>query len=136
MRIIKENSWWVLVADGIGEELCRAENCSFDDAVDAFVANMPELMVELDELKCEDFCGNGTNRTKYQRERLGTSPGKKRGSGMRFRELMMQGKTNAECLAVIRGEFPDSKATLSDAAFNRARLRKSPDGFREDGSKK
>jgi hypothetical protein len=45
------------------------------------------------------------------------------GSGRRFRELIQLGYSNAECVAIVRAEFPTSRATLSDAAWNRNALR-------------
>ena len=131
MQIIKMNvAEWVL-RNSRGENLCIAENCSFEDAIDSFVANFPEFAGELDELKCDEFCG--TNGAKPKREKVGGK--KKRGSGARFRELIMGGKSNEECLKIVRAEFPESTATLSDAAWNRALLRKNPAGFAADGSK-
>jgi hypothetical protein len=106
----------------------------FERALDVFSANVPELMAELDEFKCDEFFGN-EEKKREKRERKTSVGQKKKGSGARFRELMMQGKTNEECLRIIREEFADSNATLSDAAWNRAQLRKNPAGFRPDGSK-
>ncbi len=123
---------WELVADGEWEPMCVVENVDFDEAIDVFAANFPELMAQLDEFKCDEFLGNGM-KPKEKRQR--STWQKKRGSGARFRELMMQGKTNDECLKIVREEFPDSKATLSDAAWNRALLRKNPLAFRPDGTK-
>ncbi len=132
MRIVgtKINGWELIVDDLDPEPKCVVEHATYEQALDAFAANYPELMDQLDEFRCDDFCGNGV-RPKVQRERRE----KKKGSGARFRELMMQGKTNQECLDIVRAEFLESKATLSDAAFNRAMLRKSPTGFRADGTK-
>jgi len=110
---------WELILDEEVEPICVVEHASFEEAIDVFAANMPEYSLELDELKCDDFCG--TTAEKKQRH---NGQQRKRGSGARFRELILQGKTNAECLAIVRGEFPESKATLSDAAWNRAALRK------------
>jgi len=125
---------WELVVDGEPEPKCVAENVSFEEAVDIFAANYPELMAELDvEFKCEEFCGNGVKSKEKRQRSVGQ---KKRGSGARFKQLMIEGKTNEECLRIVREEFPESVATLSDAAWNRAQLRKNPEGFEKDGSKK
>lgn len=130
IAIVRRGSFWVLLRGG--EESCAAD-CTFDESLDVFAANFPELSDQLDKnFKCDEFCG--TNGVKPRREKTGGK--RKRGSGARFRELMMQGRTNAECLEAVRAEFPESVATLSDAAWNRALLRKNPDGFNPDGTKR
>lgn len=45
-------------------------------------------------------------------------------SGQRFRELILMGKSNAECVQIVRAEFPNSVATNSDASWNRSQLKK------------
>lgn len=130
LKVLKDGSAWVL-RNGAGE-LCRAENVEFDEALDVFAADWPEHSSELDQLKCDDFCG--TVAAKKTREKF--SGQKKRGSGARFRELILQGKSNEECVKIVREEFPESTATLSDAAWQRAQLRKNPSGFLPNGFKK
>ncbi len=123
------HSGWDLIVDG--EEVCEADNVSFNQALNIFAADHPELAKELDDLNADDLCGAMPS----EKRRAVRGREKKRGSGARFRELIMAGKTNAESLTIVRSEFPDSKATLSDAAWNRALLRKNPAGFAGDGSK-
>lgn len=133
MRIVgsRITGWELILDDTDPEPACVVEHAEFDEAIDAFAANRPELAMELDEFKCGEFCGtNGARPERARREGK-----RKRGSGARFRELMMLGRTNEECLRIVRAEFPESVATLSDAAWNRAQLRKKPTGFRPDGSK-
>lgn len=122
---------WRLVLDGL-EEVGVVENATFEEALEAMAANWPEYGKELDQLRCDEFIGT----QKLPDRRRGTRVERKRGSGARFRELILQGKSNEECVKIVREEFVESKATLSDAAWQRAQLRKNPDGFREDGSKK
>ena len=127
IKILDSNGKWELEVDS--ERMCIAEGVSFIKALDIFAANYPEHAAELDELNPEDLMGVVvTGKVKRQGgERA------KRGSGARFRELIMAGKNNADALAIVRAEFPDSKATLSDAAWNRALLRKGM--FTSDGRK-
>ena len=109
-----------------GETIGRCANTSFIEAVDAFAANWPEHASRLDELKADDVAWlAGSERHAARRTTSSDRTVDRRpGSGKRFRELMAGGATNAEALAVVRAEFPQSKATLSDAAWNRARLQK------------
>jgi len=123
---------WRLVLDGQDETVGMVENATFGEALDSFAANWPEYAEAIDELKCEDFVGMEIQKKSPRRNGTGE---RKRGSGARFRELILQGKTNEECVRIVREEFVDSKATLSDAAWQRAQLRKNPGGFRPDGSK-
>lgn len=127
-----------LVVDGMPEPICVVEDvATVDEAVDAFAANHFEHTAELDELL--DLIGRTPEKDRPKRSRVASGVGgkkeKKRGSGARFRELMVQGKSNEECLKIVREEFPDSKATLSDAAWNRAELKKNPGGYQADGRK-
>lgn len=124
---------WELVLDGNYEPLGVVENATFDEAIDAFAANWPEYSAELDEFKCEDFVG--AEAGKPRRQHAGERKSRKRGSGARFRELILQGKSNEECVRTVRQEFPESTATLSDAAWQRAQLRKNPSAYAADGTK-
>lgn len=113
-----------------------------DAALDMFEANWPELSGRLaPHGSLSRLCGpqarpNGSSGRKAVSgvsERHGAPY---RGSGARFRELILQGATNAEAVAVVRAEFPTSKATVSDAAWNRAKLREgywNADGTRGKG---
>lgn len=47
---------------------------------------------------------------------------RKLGSGFRIRQMLVKGMRSDAILAVIRKEFPDSKATNSDISWNRGRL--------------
>lgn len=51
-------------------------------------------------------------------------PPRKPGSGARIRELLQKGWDAEKILVVIHREFPGSKATKSDVAWNRGKLRK------------
>ena len=63
--------------------------------------------------------------TREPRPTVARAPGSSRpGSGARIRELLVAGKAAAEILPIIHTEFPGSKATASDVAWNRGRLRK------------
>lgn len=131
----KTTGWELVLGDGSPEPIGVVENATYEEALDVFAANWPEYMDQLDELKCDDFVGQApVDETKRKTRVFGRE--RKRGSGARFRELISAGKTNEECLRIVREEFPDSKATLSDAAWNRAQLRKNPSAFYADGSKK
>lgn len=132
MVVVGNNDKWELRVDDV--DLGTAERMPYLQAIDAFAANWPEHMAELDVLRAEyvELMGEPAAAEKRQR-----TPGVKRqrGSGARFRELILVGKSNEECLRIVRAEFPDSKATLSDAAWNRYQLRKNPSGYAPDGSK-
>jgi len=117
---------WEMVVDGQMEPVGVAEHVTFEEAIDIFAANWPEFAEQLDQLKCEDFIGVQVAEKKVRRNGTGE---RKRGSGARFRELILQGKTNAECVEIVRNEFPESRATISDAAWQRAQLRKNPEKF-------
>lgn len=124
IRVNKFNGAWVLKGDTGLMGSCVG---SFLVALDAFAANWPELAGELDALRHDDLAGDEPQRASPQRQARPrpSSDGKPRlGSGARFRELYGLGKSNAEALVIVRAEFSDSKATLSDAAWNRARFRK------------
>lgn len=108
---------WTLEQDG--DCICTCvEEWTRDRAIDTFAANYPHLSGVLDTLR------DAPRQPKARSSAIGrTSSGRevRRGSGARFRELFGEGKTNAEALKIVRAEFPDSKATLSDAAWNRGR---------------
>lgn len=124
VRIIgSEATGWELVLDGQHEPVGVAEHVTFEEAIDIFAANWPEHMMALDELKCADFIGVEVKKVTARRNGVE----RKRGSGARFRELILQGKSNAECVEIVRAEFPESRATISDAAWQRAQLRKNPE---------
>ena len=113
---------WTLHLDS--GEMGYCHNMTRNQAIDAFVANWPavaEALGTIREPDLEDLVGSQT-ASRVPRQPSGQS--RKKGSGQRFRELMAAGASNAEALAVIRSEFPESKATLSDAAWNRAKLQK------------
>lgn len=102
-----------------GEEVGTAAGMTRNQALDAFATNWSELAAELDGLRDPAEAA----QEKPQRAARTVSSGKARlGSGARFRALMMAGASNAEALAAVRLEFPDSKAGLSDAAWNRREL--------------
>lgn len=125
MRIEKTGGAWALWDDE-GRRLGSARGMSFPEAVDAFAANWPGLAAGLDALRAadEELCGAATAVLPAGR-RVGRPASQRRpGSGLRFRELIAGGATNAEALAAVRAEFPESRATLSDAAWNRARWQK------------
>jgi hypothetical protein len=55
----------------------------------------------------------------------GKGKGRKPGSGVRIRELLMEGKLDPEAIvAVIHREFPGSKATTKDVSWNKSFLAK------------
>ena len=118
-----DRNWQLRMDDGT---FGHAHGMSHSEALDAFAANWPELAGQLDELRVDDLLGGvPEDRQVDRRPRSDVRVAPRRlGSGARFRELMAAGKTNAEALAIVRSEFPESKATLSDAAWNRARLQK------------
>lgn len=129
-----EETGWELIHEG-EEPIGVAEKMSYLSAVDAFAANWPEYMDELDVLRAEyvEFVGEPAVQ---KRQRVSGQPReKKRGSGARFRELILAGKSNEECLRTVRAEFPESKATLSDVAWNRGELRKNPGGYLGNGQR-
>ncbi len=103
--------------------LCTCDGrMSERQALNSFAANFPQYARAIDELlaKCPEDASDGAKKVPSgERARVG-----KPGSGRRFRELIGAGKTNAEALAIVKAEFPDSRATLSDAAWNRAKLQK------------
>lgn len=118
---------WELVLDGEMEPVGVVENASYEEALDIFAANWPQYASQIDELKCEDLIGAVVEK-KIRQARSGGGE-RKRGSGARFRELILQGKANDECVKIVREEFPESRATISDAAWQRAQLRKNPEKF-------
>ena len=110
-----------------GEVIGRCDDMTMDKALDAFAANWPEHAAALDDLKSVEWlCG--PSQTSHARDRAARQPtaGRKPGSGQRFRELILAGASNAEALAAVRAEFPESRATLSDAAWNRRELKVNP----------
>lgn len=124
----KITGWELVVEDTGYEPIGVVENAPFDDALDAFAANWPEYAAGLDELKSDDdFVGVQVHSR--EKKVRGVAGERKRGSGARFRELILQGKGNEECVRIVRSEFPESKATLSDAAWQRAQLKKNPEKF-------
>lgn len=134
MRVMQlgiDNSW----ALQNGETICVVDNTSYLEAIDCFAANHPEYWDQLEALR-QDYIELIGEPIKQRAARaVGPKREKKRGSGARFRELIIAGKSNEDCLRIIREEFPDSKATLSDAAWNRAQIRKNPSGYSPDGQK-
>lgn len=117
---------WLLAIDGRLSGSCKG---SFSDAVYAFGANWPEIREELDQLLCEDLTGpSGKKAILRPANGSKTPPGgterPKKGSGARFRALILAGKSNQEALAIVKKEFPQSKATLADAAWHRGKLKK------------
>lgn len=120
-----------------GTVVCRVHGLSLAGAIDAAAAARPDLAEGLDALRCDDLCGEPAQERAERPSRTKSAAGmarRKRGSGARFRQLILAGRTNAEALAVVRAEFLESKATLSDAAWNRARLREGE--WNADGTKK
>lgn len=122
-----DRNWQLRMDDGT---FGHCHDMSHSEALDAFAANWPELARQLDALRCDDLVGDSPQTagqsSQVARRRVSEPRVRVRrlGSGARFRELMAAGASNAEALAVVRSEFPESKATLSDAAWNRARLQK------------
>ena len=130
MKVVSDGgdrNWQLRMDDGT---FGHCHNMSHDEALDCFAANWPELAGQLDELRVDELAGEqpqtaGQSGQVARREHRQACVGiRKPGSGARFRELMAAGASNAEALAIVRAEFPDSKATLSDAAWNRAKLQK------------
>lgn len=116
----------VMTCDGV--EASRAR-LPLDAAIECFGANWPRLAQRLDEHRSDWLTGARASLQEARSSRPTASPRATRpGSGLRFRELIRSGATNAEALAAVRAEFPESRATLSDAAWNRQRVR------REDGA--
>lgn len=99
------------------DELLGSSALGHNASLDAFACNWPEHGAWLDAQKQPETCSEPARRAKH----AGT---RKMGSGARFRELIGAGASNADALTVVRAEFPDSKATLSDAAWNRAQIEK------------
>lgn len=130
INVVKFNDEWHLTEDTVG--IGSVKGVTYREAVDVFAANRPDLALALDELACDDLCGEAgrpqrASATRHDAPRQASEPGQPkaaRGSGARFRALYDLGKTNAEALAIVRQEFPQSKAGLSDAAWNRARWKK------------
>lgn len=88
---------------------CAATNCTYVEALNAFAADRPEHAAELDELlDWHELCGTPQKAHRTRPESSKTRP--KAGSGARFRQLIQSGSTNAEALALVRAEFPESKA--------------------------
>lgn len=96
---------------------------SASQALDAFAANWPGHALALDRLRDTLGVPRDAPRRVVGMQKTGFGQ-RKQGSGARFRELIAGGASNHEALAQVREEFPNSKATLSDAAWNRARLQK------------
>lgn len=122
---------WELIGDDV-EPIGIAENMSYLSAIDAFCANWPEYMDQLDQLRTDyiDLVGEAVAEKKKRLISGMRQPReRKRGVGNRFVELILAGKSNVECLRIVMAEFPESKATLSDAAWQRSQLRKSNPGL-------
>lgn len=133
-----EETGWELIYGEDQEPIGVAEKMSYLSAIDAFAANWPEYMVELDELRATyvDFVGEPV----VEKKRRVSSPSgqpreKKRGSEARIRELILAGESSVECLRIVREEFPESNATLSNVAWNRSELRKNLGGYLSNGQK-
>jgi hypothetical protein len=133
-----EETGWELVDAELIEPLGVCEKMDYLEALDCFMANWPEHRDQLEDLRKEhvEFFGEPVSGTrKREKAAGGMKKKKKRGSEARFRELIMMGKTNEECVRIVKEEFPESNATLSNAAWNRAQLRKNPSGFAPDGTR-
>lgn len=125
VSLMNSGNSWIMSVDDV--EVCRCRGMSMRQATDAFAANWPAHAEKLDAYYAafEDLAGPPeATPAREARSRAVSKPRGRLGSGARFRELYGLGKTNAEALVIVRGEFSDGKATLSDAAWNRARFRK------------
>lgn len=129
MKIVENMSGdWELIADDEVVGVC--ERMTRDEAAECFAANWPQYA---DAIGAPE---HGRRRQAASRTVSDKLTGiRKVGSGQRFRELILGGAGNAEALAKVREEFPDSKATLSDAAWNRRELKVNGHLYDEHGFK-
>lgn len=137
INVVKFNDEWRLTEDSStpSESSSSVKGVTYREAIDVFAANRPDLAEALDSMNrrfveaCDELTGPaGTaqkgHTTSHDAPRQASEGRRLLGSGARFRSLYDQGKSNAEALAIVRQEFPLSKAGLSDAAWNRARWKK------------
>lgn len=136
IEIVRSNGRWELFAGDTRIGTCVG---TAHDAARAFCSNWPDLADAIESALCLDMCGDAPQAQRAARQ-VGSGPrlaGARRvGVGARMRELLQSGVGDADVLARARAEFPDSKATLSDVAWNKAELRKKPSAYNADGSKR